>query len=449
MKTTKLRNLILELLVRIEKDHGFSHLLINQEIKKNELNPKDEALLTQIVYGTLERKMTLDYYLSKYVDPNKKIDDWVRMLLRMSVYQMVYLDKIPDHAVIHEAVEIAKKKGHRGIQGFVNGVLRNIQRNGVRDLAEIKDPLKRLSVETSHPKWLVNRWIQQYGFQTAEAICRANLKEKLMSVRIQPLKISREEAMAELEQEGFTVKPSLFSKQGIQIEKGNVLSSKLFTEGKLTIQDESSMLVAEMLKPEPGMDVLDSCSAPGGKATHIAEKMLNEGIVYAHDLHKKKVKLIEEKQRTLGLSIIHATAHDARKLKEKYAEASFDRILVDAPCSGLGVINSKPEIKYEKSEQDIERLHIIQLDILNHVADLLKDDGLFVYSTCTIEKMENEQVVKSFLKENPAFTVDGDFFKELPEELQSSIGITEYGFQLFPQSFGTDGFFLTRLKKGT
>src|SRR5699024_9356339 len=177
--------------------------------------------------------------------------------------------------------------------------------------------------------------------------------------------------------------------------------------------------------------------------------MLNEGIVYAHDLHKKKVKLIEEKQRTLGLSIIHATAHDARKLKEKYAEASFDRILVDAPCSGLGVINSKPEIKYEKSEQDIERLHIIQLDIHNHVADLLKDDGLFVYSTCTIEKMENEQVVKSFLKENPAFTVDGDFFKELPEELQSSIGITEYGFQLFPQSFGTDGFFLTRLKKGT
>src|SRR5699024_10349038 len=144
-----------------------------------------------------------------------------------------------------------------------------------------------------HPKWLVNRWIQQYGFQTAEAICQANLKEKPMSVRIQPLKISREEAMAELEQEGFTVKPSLFSKQGIQIEKGNVLSSKLFTEGKLTIQDESSMLVAEMLKPEPGMDVLDSCSAPGGKATHIAEKMHNEGIVYDHDLHKKKVKLIE------------------------------------------------------------------------------------------------------------------------------------------------------------
>lgn len=449
MKTAKLRNLILELLVRIEKDHGFSHLLINQEIKKKELNPKDEALLTQIVYGTLERKMTLDYYLFKYVDPNKKIDDWVRMLLRMSVYQMVYLDKIPDHAVIHEAVEIAKKKGHRGIQGFINGVLRNIQRNGVREISGIKDPVKRLSIETSHPEWLVNRWIQQYGFQTTEAICHANLKQKPMSVRIQPLKISREEAMEELRQEGFTVKPSLFSNQGILIQKGNVLSSKLFEQGKLTIQDESSMLVAEVLKPEPGMDVLDSCSAPGGKATHIAEKMLDEGAVYAHDLHQKKVKLIEDKQKTLDLSIIQATAHDARKLKEKYAEASFDRILVDAPCSGLGVINSKPEIKYEKSERDIERLHTIQLDILNHVADLLKNDGLFVYSTCTIEKTENEQVIKSFLKENPDFTVDADFFKELPEELQSSIGVTEYGLQLFPQSFGTDGFFLTRLRKGT
>lgn len=447
MKTAQLRMLILELLLRIEKDRSFSHLLINREIQKSNLTTKDEALLTQIVYGTLERKLTLDYYLSSYVDPTKKLDLWVKVLLRMSVYQMIFLDKIPDHAIIHEAVEIAKQKGHRGTQGFINGVLRNVQRKGVRDISEISDPVERLSIETSHPLWLVKRWIEQYGFQTTQEICLANLEEKPISLRIQPLRIARGEAIQYLENEGFQVKPSIFSEQGIIIEKGNILTNNLFKQGMLTIQDQSSMLVAEVLKPEPGMTVLDACSAPGGKATHIAEKMKNDGIVYAHDLHKKKVNLIEEKQRNLQLSIIEATAYDARKLQDKYKNTSFDRILVDAPCSGLGVITSKPEIKYEKTAEDIERLQSVQSDILNHAAQLLKDDGLLVYSTCTIEKTENEEVIHQFLEKNPEFIVDTSFFNELPEVLQSSIGITEFGVQLFPQSFKTDGFFLTRLKK--
>lgn len=442
-----LRMIILELLLRIEKDRGFSHLVIDKEIKARQLKPKDEALLTQIVYGTLERKITLDFYLSNYIQSNKKIEPWVQMLLRMSVYQMVYLDKVPDHAVIYEAVEIAKKKGHRGIQRFVNGVLRNVQRNGVQDTSEIKDPIERLSIETSHPLWLVNRWVEHYGFELAKEICEANLEKKPISVRIQPLKISREKAINELEKEGFRVKPSIFSKQGIVIEKENILTSKLFQEGMLTIQDQSSMLVSEVLNPEPGMTVLDACSAPGGKATHIAEKMENKGIVYAHDLHKKKVNLISEKQNILNLNIIEATPFDARRLQEKYEIESFDRILVDAPCSGLGVISSKPEIKYEKSKEDIEKLHTVQLDILNHVSKLLKNDGYLVYSTCTIDKKENEKVVEKFLKANPNFKVDTSFFDELPEAVQSSVGVTSYGLQLFPQTFSTDGFFLTRLKK--
>lgn len=447
MKTAELRKLILELLLRIEKDNSFSHLLLSNEINKKKLEAKDEALLTQVVYGTLERKITLDFYLSHYVQPGKKLEPWVRMLLRMSVYQMVYLDKIPDHAIIHEAVEIAKQKGHRGIQGFVNGILRNIQRNGIPDPAEIKDPIERISVQTSHPVWLVEHWAKQYGLEQAEAICKANLEKKPIAVRIQPLKISLDEAISELEEEGFTVRRSLFSEQGLIIEKGNILSSSLFKQGKLTVQDQSSMLVAEVLKPEPGMTVLDSCSAPGGKATHLAEKMRNEGIIHAHDLHKKKVKLIEDKQRTLGLSIIEATPMDARKLRETYEANSFDRILVDAPCSGLGVIGSKPEIKYDKTKEDIQRLQTIQFDILNHVSALLKEDGLLVYSTCTIDTSENERLIEKFLELNPSFEVDGSFFEELPEVLQTSVGISSFGLQLFPQSFQTDGFFLTRLKK--
>lgn len=442
-----LREVILDILMRIEHEQGFSHLLINKEIKKHRVNPKDEALLTQIVYGTLERKMTLDYYLAKFIKPSHKMEPWVKMLLRMSVYQFVYLDKIPDHAIIHEAVEIAKKRGHRGIQGFVNGVLRNIQRKGVPDLKEIKDPIKRLSIRTSHPEWLIKNWVDQYGFERTEDIVEANIKPQSLSIRIQPLRISREKAMTQLEKDGILVEPSVFSKQGIIIKKGNILSHELFIKGLVTIQDQSSMLVSEVLNPKAGMIVLDACSAPGGKATHLAEKMENDGVVYAHDLHKKKVKLVDEKQKSLQLSIIESSAQDARKLQETYEKESFDRILIDAPCSGFGVIRSKPEIKYEKTKQDIERLHTIQLDILNHVAPLLNKTGRMVYSTCTIEKNENEQVVASFLEKNPEFIVDKTFFAELPEVLQTSIGVTEYGLQLFPQSFDTDGFFLTRLKK--
>lgn len=447
MKSSQLRRNILEVLIRVEKDNGFSHLLLNQEINAKRLNLKDEALFTQIVYGTLERKITLDYYLSEFVDPRKKVETWVTILLRMSVYQMVYLDKVPDHAVIHEAVEIAKEKGHKGIQGFVNGVLRNIQRKGVADFSKVNDPLERLSIETSYPIWLVEHWVKQYGFEITEEICHATLMKKPIAVRIQPLKASRDIVMQELEKEGFEVQASELSKQGIIIRKGNILTSELFKKGMLTIQDQSSMLVGEMIKAEPGMTVLDSCSAPGGKATHIAEKMQNTGIIHAHDIHKKKAKLISEKAETLGLTIIHAEQGDARKLRERYEDASFDRILVDAPCSGLGVVGSKPEIKYEKTQEDIDRLQVIQLDILNHVAELLKSDGLMIYSTCTIEKAENEQVVEKFLKLNPNFEIDEEFFKELPESLQTSLGITGYGLQLFPQTHQTDGFFLTRLKK--
>ena len=449
MSASQLRKTILDLLIRVEKDSGFSHLLLHKEINSKKLNPKDEALLTQIVYGTLERKLTLDYYLEGFVNQKKKPEAWVQILLRMSVYQMVYLDKIPDHAIIHEAVEIAKERSHKGIQSFVNGVLRNVQRNGVPDLANIKDATERLSIETSHPLWLVEHWIDSYGFETTEAICQANLAEKPIAVRVQPLKISREQAIQKLESQGFSVQPSTLSEQGLIIEKGNILNSDIFHDGMITIQDQSSMLVGDLLKAESGMTVLDSCSAPGGKATHIAEKMGDKGTIHAHDLHKKKVNLITEKAEILGLSIIEAEQGDARKLKEIYEKASFDRILVDAPCSGLGVIGSKPEIKYEKTAADIENLQKIQLDILHSVAGLLKSDGLMIYSTCTVVPEENEEVVKQFLEMNPNFAVDADFFNELPAELDHSQGVTEYGLQLFPQTHQTDGFFLTRLKKAT
>lgn len=446
MTVYQLRNTILDLLLRIEKDSGFSHLLIDNEMKSKRIAPKDEGLLTEIVYGTIQRKMTLDYYLDSFVKKNKKMDAWVRMLLRMSVYQMVYLDKVPDHAIIHEAVEIAKQRGHKGIASFVNGVLRNIQRNGVPDIKGIKDDAKRLSIGTSHPEWLVERWMTMYDYETVKAMCEANLTKKPIAIRIQPMKITREKAMRSLEDLGFETKASLFSEQGIIVEKGNILHTELFRQGYVTIQDQSSMLVAEMLEVEPGMKVLDACSAPGGKVTHIAEKMRDEGDIHAFDLHKKKVKLIDDKAHQLDLTIIDAKPGDARKLDELYEEATFDRILIDAPCSGLGVIRGKPEIKYHKNEEDIKRLAVIQSEILEHVAPLLKKDGLLIYSTCTVDVLENEKVVQKFLANQHDFQIDETFFETLPATLKYAQGITDIGLQLFPHD-GTDGFFLTRLKK--
>lgn len=441
----QLRESVVDLLLRIEKENGYSHLLIDHEIKSGKVAPKDEGLLTEIVYGTVQRKLTLDYYLDAFVDSRKKVGNWVRMLLSMSVYQMVFLDKIPDHAIIHEAVEIAKRRGHKGVAAFVNGVLRNMQRNGMPDFNSIKDPVKRLSVETSHPEWLIKRWITMYGEQTVREMCMANLERKPLSVRIQPLKISRQEVLQHLEDKGFKVRKSDLSDQGIIIDSGNILKSKLFADGYITIQDQSSMLAAEMLDAKPGMTVLDACSAPGGKTTHIAEKMENRGEIHAYDIHEKKAKLVTKKAKELKLTIIDAQKGDARNLAEKHEEDSFDRILVDAPCSGLGVIRGKPDIKYRKQESDMHHLSQIQLAILNSAASLLKIGGYMIYSTCTVDKEENEGVVEAFLKRHPDYEVDPGFFATLPDVIEGAQGITEYGLQLFPQTFHTDGFFLTRL----
>lgn len=438
---------MLDLLIRVEQGSGYSHLLIDNEIKTKQLTGKDKGLLTEVVYGTLQHKITLDYYLSKFINIKKKQKPWVQMLLRMSIYQMVFLDKVPAHAIIHEAVEIAKQRGHKGIASFVNGVLRNVQRQGVPSTASIKDPIKRLSIETSHPEWMIRKWIADYGLETTKAMCKGNLEHKHLSVRIQPMKITREVAIKELIEEDFIVKPSPLSQQGLIIEKGNIINSSLFKEGFLTIQDQSSMLAGDMLDVHPGMKVLDTCSAPGGKATHLAEKMNDRGIVKAHDLHKKKINLIKEKSAQLSLSIIDASQADARNLNTFYEKESFDRILIDAPCSGLGVLRGKPDIKFSKQENDIKQLSQIQLDILESVESLLKKDGFLVYSTCTVNREENESVINLFLEKHQDFEVDPLFFDTLPDILKGSIGESENGLQLFPQTFQTDGFFLTRLRK--
>lgn len=440
------REIALHVLERIEQDGSYSHLLIDQAIKKAQLSSKDAKLLTEMVYGTISHKLTLEYFLQPYLKTKKEPEKWVLLLLLMSLYQMVYLDKVPTYAVLHEAVEIAKKRGHKGIASFVNGVLRNFSRNGPEDITKISDPIKRLALETSHPEWLVRRWLDHYGYEVTATMCQTNLQKKPLSVRVNTLKTTVEEVRDLLIEQGFSVEQSRLLKDALIIHSGNVIQTGLLEKGWITIQDQASMLATLALDVEPGMNVLDTCSAPGGKVTYIGELMQNKGNIYAHDLHEKKIALIENNSKRLGITNIKASKYDARKLQDLYENESFDRIIVDAPCTGYGVIRTKPDIKYRKQLQDSENLHQIQRKILQEIAPLLKINGKLVYSTCTVEKLENEVVIEHFLEKNTTFIVDREFLQE-SKKLFPDASISAYGVQLFPQTLNADGFFISRLIK--
>lgn len=445
MAKKRVREIALDLLELVEKQQSYSNLLLNETIKKHNLNDADRRLLTELCYGTLQRKMTLDYFLVPFIKKQKKLDSWVRNLLRLSVYQFVYLTKIPDRAIIHEAVEIAKKRGHRGIGGFINGVLRSMQRKGLPSLEDIQDPIKRLSIATSHPLWLVKRWVAQYGYSRTKAMCEENLQPSVQTARVNEYVSSTEEVMERLTAEGFAVEASRHLPMALKSRKGNLAHSQAFQEGYLTIQDESSMLVALAVNPLLDEKILDACAAPGGKTTHMAERMQNSGEITALDIHKHKIKLIEENASRLKLTNIRTKRLDAREAKSHFPPESFDRILVDAPCSGLGVLKGKPDIKYRKSEADIERLAEIQLDLLDSVSGLLKKGGQLVYSTCTVDQKENRDVARAFLNTHTEFVPDLDLADRLPESVRPFV--TGNTLELLPQDLQSDGFFIATFKK--
>ncbi|SDH92070.1 16S rRNA (cytosine(967)-C(5))-methyltransferase RsmB [Alteribacillus bidgolensis] len=434
------REKALELLQRIEKEGAYSHLLLNHVLSHGQVSKKDESLLTELVYGTIKRKNTLDFYLTPFLKNGiDSIEPWVLQLLRLSVYQLVYLDRVPDRAVIHEAVNIAKKRGHKGISGLVNGVLRSIQRKGLPRTNSLSG-IERLAIETSHPEWLLEDWIAAYGEKEAKAMALTNLDPPPLTVRVNLSKSTKEEIKNKLLEEGCQIEEGALSPDALIITSGSVITTETYKNGYVTIQDESSMLVARLLQPEPGMRVLDACAAPGGKTTHLAECMEDKGSINAFDLHKKKIKLIEEQAKRLGLSIIEAKAMDARELTA-HLDEQFDRVLVDAPCSGLGVIRRKPELKWQKQKENLERFPKIQADILAEASKLVKPGGMLVYSTCTVRKEENEDVVEAFLSQNNLFKRERNEF--LANTLQAEHGQKT----ILPQQFGTDGFFMALLKK--
>ncbi len=435
------RDAALSILMEINDNQAYSNLLLHRTIEKYGIEKKDRGLLTELTYGTLQQRMTLDYYLEPFV--RGKLDRWVRELLRLSMYQIVYLTKIPPHAVVHEAVEIAKRRGHKRIAPTVNGVLRNVLRQGVRSLDELEDGSYKVAIETSHPEWLIKRWSEQYGPEEAAFMAYENNNPPAMTLRVNVAKTTVEEVIASLEAEGLEVRRGDVVPSCIISMSGNPSGTTAFKNGLITIQDESSMLPALALNVKSGMKVLDMCAAPGGKTTHIAELMNDEGEICAHDVHDHKLALIKANADRLGLQAIQTISGDSRKLLDHYAVASFDRILVDAPCSGLGVIRRKPEIKYTKTEQDFENLSNLQLELLATASELIKQKGVIVYSTCTVELKENKEVVERFLAKHP------DMMKIPLQQLEGyeKLFISEDMLQVLPQHFGGDGFFVAAFSK--
>lgn len=432
----------LKILDQIEHQHQYSNVVLDRFLTETDLSDKDQRLLVKIVYGVIQRRYTLDYYLAPLLK-GKKVEDWVGSLLRLSVYQIVYLDRIPSHAVVNEAVSIAKVNGHQGLGNFVNGVLRHFLRNERPSFEKIQNPVKRLSIQYSVEEWIVEKLLAVKTLDEVENILVSLIEEPFVSARINRPTEERHNILEDLTAEGFSVEASPLSPYGIRCMKGNLIHSTAFSKGILTIQDESSMLVAPLGGIQGNEQILDACSAPGGKATHIAS-FVKDGHLTALDISEGKLKKVAEHMERMDLADkVSLFVSDATKFYPKN-DVLYDIIYLDAPCSGLGLMRRKPEIKYLKTQDDVIGLAQIQLQLLEHMSQLLKDGGTLVYSTCTITEEENESVLERFTEIHPEFSIEPiQEVDNIPSNLINEKGQV----RVWPNQYHTDGFFIARLKK--
>lgn len=429
------RELILGILLEVTREGRYSHLVIRSVLEKYQyLDKKERAFITRCAEGTIQRMLELDYIINQFSKVKvNKMKPVIRNIMRMSVYQMKYMDAVPDAAACNEAVKLARKKGFSTLSGFVNGVLRNISRNlsGITYPDETKNPVEALSVRYSMPEWIVREWLEAYGAEQTKKLLAAFLQEAPLTIRTNLTKITPEELKERLETEGVTVTeldaekyPQLSYAFAIaDVDHLNGLSC--FREGLFYVQDISSMMVAESATPKEGDVCIDVCAAPGGKSIHLAEKLRGTGCVEARDLTAYKVELIQQNIDRHQLSNVHAVQMDATVFDEASVEKA-DVLLADLPCSGLGILRKKTDIKYKLTEGAAEELAELQRTILDTVYRYVKHGGTLIYSTCTMRRAENEDNVRWFVENHPEFT------------------LTESR-QIFPEETLGDGFFIAKL----
>ncbi|MCB8813998.1 16S rRNA (cytosine(967)-C(5))-methyltransferase RsmB [Desulfosporosinus shakirovi] len=443
------RGMAVQMLTRVEVEGAYANLLLQKNIPRL-TDSRDRQFVTLLVNGTLKNRLTLDYALRRHLSkPMSSLPHEVRAILRIGAFQVLYVDKVPPAAAINESVELAKE--FPKFTGLVNVVLRKVMEKGwdIPWPDSKREPVRYLSVRYSHPEWMIQRWLKRWGIEETEALCKANNEPAQTWIRTNTLKISREGLSKRFSEEGITVELGQRVPESLKIQDFGALGQLgSFQEGLFTVQDESSQLVAHVLDPKPGQFVLDACSAPGGKSTHLAQLMQNEGEILAFDIHDHKLELIEQLARKLGITIIHPQLGDAQDLPG-IRLGSQDRVLVDVPCSGLGVLRRRADLRWQKGEQGLMELPSLQFAILERAASCVKEGGILVYSTCTTEPEENFELVKKFRSVHPEFE-PVDLVDTLPYTLEDSRDIKQAGkgmLQILPHRHGMDGFFLAKFRR--
>lgn len=436
------RGLAVKVLNRIDRTDAYLDKLINSELRSGELSDQDKGLLNELVTGVIRWQIKLDWVLNGFYRGNfPKADVNVKNAMRVALYQLMFLERIPHHAAVNEAVEFVKRLRGDRYAGVVNGVLRNI----VRHLHEIRYPDRNealahhLSVVHSHPIWMVKRWLERYGEEQTEKLLIANNQKPPLTIRINKIKIQPAEFITMLEKEGIEFIPSAYLDYYVILQgAGNLAQLDLFRKGYFSIQDESAGLVGKLLDPQPHERIIDLCSGPGGKSMHLAEMMNNTGEVISVEKYPSRASLVESAAERLGLTNIKIIAEDATQ----FDTAIADRVLVDVPCSGLGVLRKKPDIKLKREASDIQKLTEVQYRLLEKAASLTKPGGVLVYSTCTIEPEENEAIVQRFLESKKHFTLDD------PSSFVSKSFVTpRRTVETYPHLHNMDGSFAARLKR--
>ena len=422
------------LISKVDKG-AYSNIVLNDAFREFFLSPKEKAFMTEIFYGVIRNKKFLDYIIERYTKDIRK--EWIRNLLRISIYQITFMNS-DDKGVVWEATELAKKYSV-AISKFINGTLRNYLRNKDSELKRLDDE-KNYEVLYSIPRWFYDTLEKQYGNDNLKQAITSLKKIPYLSVRVNKLKYSEEEFEEFLKEKDIQIIKKVDTVY--YVNSGLIINSEEFKTGKIIAQDASSYLAAKNLGVMPNELVLDICAAPGGKTAVLAEEMKNSGEVIAIDIHQHKIKLIDTNMKKLGIDIVKAIVMDARNVNKQGRK--FDKILVDVPCSGYGVIRKKPEILYSKNRENIEELAKLQLEILNSAADILKDGGELIYSTCTITAEENTNNIKKFLEERKEFKIEKLYIPENVLGDYDSLG----GFCINYKEEIMDNFYIMKLKKG-
>ena len=436
------RELAFKTLYDIERNKNYSNISINKNFKNVNISDQEKGLATELIYGIIENKYYLNYIIDKLSKiKSKKMSTYVKISLWLGIYQILFLDSIKDHAAVNESVNLIKKYDKKS-SGFVNAILRNVlrQKDSIMEIKD-KDINDELSIKYSYNPWIVEKWIKDFGQEFTEDLLDANAEKPNLYIRTNTLKISRDELIGKLAKEGIKCTKVNGIDEAIMVQNlKNIEGNELFKLGYFTIQDISSMLVGKIANPEKDSKVLDICSAPGGKTTHVATIMENTGQVIARDVFDHKLKLIKSTVNRLGLTNVNVENRDALKLDDNSID-KFDYVLADVPCSGLGIIRRKPEIKF-KEGSELSGLPDIQSKILNNASKYVKENGTLIYSTCTIHDEENIDVVEQFLKENKNFEL-------VPiENINIDLDNQEKGYiKIYPNIHGMDGFFIAKLKR--